>query len=426
MNEIFIVMVLLYIFYFSVWLFREKKKYGYTVSFYLIALYFFSSISGGILFLFYPETIKYPERVTLLSVSSHLLLLTLFLYPVIRFGNHLRIENLHVKRERLDQYAWCVVIASMLSMVASVPNIIRVFSFGNLREARTEVIYGDFTFSFVEQYGVIGYFLSLGMFISFVALILFFYYFFYLRTKGKLPIFLFVSSFATVVVNLAGAGREGFIRWFFCLFFAFFLFRRTVISYIRKNRHNKKIWFSLIVFGSVLIYIFSSITSDRFESTEEGVFYSLLRYFGEQYYIYSYHFNRFAHAVENENILSLFPILSPHAEQISRVNLNERISADYFLNTFPTFAGSIMRRIGIYNSLLLAFISFFFMSKWFKRRFERSYSLSRFVTYLFIYEVFMMGVFYNMYSGRITQFSILFFIILAALLVDSKRHRIYY
>lgn len=419
-------MVLLYIFYFSVWLFREKKKYGYTVSFYLIALYFFSSISGGILFWFYPETIKYPERVTLLSVSSHLLLLTLFLYPVVRFGNHLQIDNLRVKRGRLNQYAWCVVITSVLAMMASIPNIIRVFSFGNLQTARTEVIYGDFTFSFVEQYGVIGYFLSLGMFVSFIALILFFYYFFYLRDKGKLPILLFVSSFATVVTNLAGAGREGFVRWFFCLIFAFFLFKDSVIFYIKKYRHNKKIWFSLIAFGSVLVCIFFSITSDRFENTDEGVLYSLFRYFGEQYYIYSYHFDRFADAVENENILSLFPILSPQAEQVSRVNLNERISADYFLNTFPTFAGSIMRRTGIYNSLLLALISFFLMSKWFKRRFEHSYSLSRLVTYLFMYEVFMMGVFYNMYSGRITQFSILFFITLAALLVDSKRHRIYY
>lgn len=419
-------MVLLYIFYFSVWLFREKKKYGYTVSFYLIALYFFSSISGGILFWFYPETIKYPERVTLLSVSSHLLLLTLFLYPVVRFGNHLQIDNLRVKRGRLNQYAWCVVITSVLAMMASIPNIIRVFSFGNLQTARTEVIYGDFTFSFVEQYGVIGYFLSLGMFVSFIALILFFYYFFYLRDKGKLPILLFVSSFATVVTNLAGAGREGFVRWFFCLIFAFFLFKDSVIFYIKRYRHNKKIWFSLIAFGSVLVYIFFSITSDRFENTDEGVLYSLFRYFGEQYYIYSYHFDRFADAVENENILSLFPILSPQAEQVSRVNLNERISADYFLNTFPTFAGSIMRRTGIYNSLLLALISFFLMSKWFKRRFEHSYSLSRLVTYLFMYEVFMMGVFYNMYSGRITQFSILFFITLAALLVDSKRHRIYY
>lgn len=414
-------MILIYISYFAIWLFRIKRKYGYTVSFFLIALYFFSTVSGGILFMFYPETIKYPERVTLLSVSSHILLLTLFMYPVVRFGNHLRIDNLKVKKARLEKYAWCVVIASILSMLASIPNIIRVFSFGNLQDARSEVIDGDFTFSFVGQYGVIGYFLSLGMFVSFVALILFFYYFFYIERRGLLAAFLFISSFATVVVNLAGAGREGFVRWFFCLAFALILFKDKLLLYIDKYKHNKKVWFFFAVFGIVLAYIFFSITSDRFGDSEEGILYSLFRYFGEQYYIYSYHFHRFADAVENENILSLFPILSPRSEQLSSVNLNERISADYFLNTFSTFAGSIMRKIGIYNSLFLASMSFVLMSVWFRRKFERNFSLARFIAFLFVYEIMMMGVFYNMYSARMTQFSILFFIMLAVLLMDSKQ-----
>ena len=112
-----------------------------------------------------------------------------------------------------------------------------------------------------------------------------------------------------------------------------------------------------VLLVGILIYIFSAITIDRFGESKEGILYSLFRYYGEQTYIYSYHFHRFADAVENKGILYLFPILSQ--VETNSLDLNKYISADYFLNTFGTFVGSFLSRVGIYNCLLLAIISFF-------------------------------------------------------------------
>ena len=416
-------MIYIYIIYFGIWLLKIKNRYGYNVSFFLIAIYLFSFFCGLILFMFYPETIKYPERVTFLSVTSHIFLLTLFLYPITRFGNHLRIEKLYVNLARLNRYAWCVILVSMFSILASLPSLLMILSFKNLNDARAEAVHGEMSHSLVDQFGMLGYIFSLGSSISFIAIFLFFYYFFWIKKQGLLSAFLFISGLASVFSNLADAGRIGLVRWLFCMLFSFFLFKENVVSYVSCNKNNKKIFVFVLLVG-ILIYIFSAITIDRFGESKEGILYSLFRYYGEQTYIYSYHFHRFADAVENKGILYLFPILSQ--VETNSLDLNKYISADYFLNTFGTFVGSFLSRVGIYNCLLLAIISFFLLASVFNYKLSRRLYFGKFVAYLFIYEIFMMGVFYYMHWSRMTQFSILLFIALASFLVDSKPPRIRY
>ncbi|MDE6668779.1 MAG: hypothetical protein K2K26_03735 [Muribaculaceae bacterium] len=399
-------LIALYTVFFGCWALENYRKCGFNLSVFLIMLYCLGSICCLCIAGFYPEYIKFPERITFGSVASHILLLWLFMYPLIKYGNTFDLDDFDIDVSRLDAFAWCVAIPAVLSMIASSFDVAQIFLYSDFLAARKAFLAGDISNIYMDKYGAFGYVLSLGPQLSWIATFLFYYYYFYLDRRDLLTWLLLASTLSIAVNNLAIAGRDGFVRWIFFMLAGFILMRR----YIDFRAHRK----TFIIIGLVLTAVlvgFTAITLDRFEKSQYGAFFSLLRYGGEQFFLYSYGYERFFDA-GYDTVASLFPSIT--REEVDMYFLNKRVKADFFLNTFPTFVGTFVRRVGFFNTVALAvgaFI-FFFLSFW-KRGPLSRITLTRAVAYLFYYEFMLLGFFYYMHGGRFTQYTIMFYLLLA-------------
>lgn len=408
--------ICLYLIFFGSWILINYRKNGFNISALILLLYFFGASCCLSIFLFYSDEIKYPERISIISVISHITLLWLFLYPLVKNGNYFSPEKLKIGKRQLSIFSWCIIVPSLSAMSVSILDIVKIFAFGNLLEARMAFVNGDLSTEYVSRFGAIGYILSLGPVISFLGLFFFFYDKFYCKEKGVTAWLLFLSSFCIVAYNLAIAGREGFVRWFFYCIFCVVFFRKYI------NYQQNRILFNLIgCFGGILLVIFSMITADRFEDSSNGPFYSMISYCGQQFYYYSYAYERFFEDGYG-SLGELFPIISN--TRADAMDINSFVNADYYLNTFSTFVGSFLKEAGFMNTFLLSLFTFIFSSLFFWRRKKyANYSLLRLVAYLFYYEVMLLGFFYFIHYLKFTQITIVFFIMLSFIVsgVHSKR-----
>lgn len=401
--------VWLFVFFFAFWAWQIYRKYGVNVSLYILAIYLFSGICCIGLFVFYPDSIRYPGRVTAWPIILLIGMLWLCLYPLVRFGNSFSIEALTVNQRQLDRFSWCIVVPALASMAVSASMLSVVFAYGDFLKARTAFEDGAFNNLIIEKFGVIGYLVALGPALSIIATILAFYYFFYLKRKGLLTWLLFLASLCIVVNNLAIAGREGMVRWFMFVVLAGVIFRKYL-----SFRDNKKFWLIVGCAAVVVFGIFMKITIDRFtqKSTDRGAVYSLLYYIGEQPYYFAYNYERFAEDGMTGSLGTLFPSVS--GEKFGIYQLNERYYADYFLNIFPYIVGDFVSRAGLVNAIFLCLLIFFgcYFVFW-KLRPDQPMSLAKLVGFLFYYEIMLLGVFYFLHSARFTQYTIAFYILLA-------------
>lgn len=396
----------LYFIFFTGWAIALNIKYKLNISVFIIGLYSVGAMCGLTIYYFFPHMIKYPGRITFEAVSVHILFLWLFMFPLVRFGNALKPENLIINPRKIKKFAWCIIVPSIAAMALSAYDLVTIFAFGDMLALREAFLSGDVSNLYVSKYGPIGYLVSFGPQISFLAMFWGFYYRFFLKEKSIITTLLFVSSLCMPVNNLVIAGREGVIRWILFILFSAIFFKK----YIKYSENKKLIKWLGIVFGVILV-VFMQISIDRFENSDNGLFASLLRYGGEQFYLFSYNYYFFS---DNgmQTVGQLFPIISQETLEI--YNQNALVSVDYFLNSFSTFVGTFIKNVGFYNTLFICLGAFFLftISFWKSRRWEKC-SLAKFTGFLFCYEIVLLGFFYYLHSGRFTQFSIITYIFLA-------------
>lgn len=396
----------LYVIFFGIWGLENYRRHGFNMSVYLITLYFIGSVCCMCIMGFYPSYIEHPDRISFGSVASHILFLWLFMYPLVRYGNTIDLDQVEIAKPRMDAFAWCVAVPAVLSVIASSMDVGQIFLYGNLLDARKAFMAGDISNLYVQKYGAFGYLLMLGTQVSMLATFLFFYYYFYLKRRDMLTLLLFVSTLGIVTNNLAIAGREGLVRWILCMLGAGVMMRGHI-----SWRENRRMFAIGGTVGIVIFALFLAISIDRFNDSDNGVFFSFLRYGGEQFFLYSYGYERFFDS-GYDTVGGLFPIISQ--EQVDMYFVNRQVRADFFLNTFPTFVGTFVKRVGFFNTLALsigAFL-FFFLSFW-KRAPWSKITLTKLTAYLFYYEFVLLGFFYYLHGGRITQFCIILYILLA-------------
>lgn len=361
---------------------------------------------GLLIQILYNETIQYPQRITFLSITFHSCILLFLLFPLLRFGNILKIENVKISIKVLNHFSIYIIIPSLVSIFISLSTISLIFRMADMHAARQLFLDGSLEGSFVTMLGPLGYVISLGKCCSSIALVLAFYRIFYLKNKGIISILLLISSLCYPLFSLSFAGRDGLLRWGLLLIFNLILFKKYI-----SFKSNRKMWLGLGCIGICFLFILGKITYDRFKNTE-GVTYSVLRYIGEPYYIFSYGFHRFGENPMKDNIFAPFPIITQ--DKSENTNLNDTYSADYYLNTFSTIAGSILMKIGAYRTFLLFMILFLILFQIYgKYNRPICISFTKFIGFIIYYEVCLTGVFYYMYDDRFVQAGIIFYIVLA-------------
>lgn len=404
-------LIWIYIAYFALWLWVIYRKAGVNVSYYLIGVYLVSMICCEVLFIAWPDSIRYPERVTFTSVLFHIFLLVLVLLPLTRFGNSLTIDKVDINRRTLAVFSWCVVIPALAAMWVSLSDVGAMLGlYGDLSDARYAFMEGDVSNLYIERFGAWGYVMSMGTATSFLSIVLGFYYLFVLKKRGLLTVLLFLASFSLVVNNLAIAGREGVVRWILFFGFCCVLFRHHM-----SFRGHKIFWFLVVGGAAIIITAFLIISQDRFGHQGRGVLYSFFYYIGEQYYYFGYGLDRFGGDGMTGDILSPFQLFQSGKDDI--FFLNERYYADYYLNTFPTFVGSFLVKMGAWRTTVLCVIIFVLLyAAFWKIRPGKKASFTRFVGYLMCYEIALAGVFYFLHGARITEFAMIVYVLLAYVL----------
>lgn len=394
-------MPLIYIvFFLFCLLFVKSKRRKFDVSCYIYMIYLVCAICFGIVYYGYPKSIQFPERITLTSVSAHLLLLSIFFFPFVHYSSKLDFTRFQISDKGLKIFEWCLIVPSIAAIFVSSADVIRIVAFGDYSVARTAYLEGDIDAGYISRYGLLGYIMSFGPQTCFLSVTMFFYSFFYKGDK-KMGLLMFIASFALVIQNLSIAGREGFIRWMLYFGFNFVLFRDHV-SY----KGHRSFWILIALGVSIMLFFFRAISIDRFEDSTYGTLYSLFSYAGQPFYYFSYAFNEFA----TKNISgfgSIFTIVT--GNEVKRAVDN--LSLDFALNTFPTFVGSFIAKVGFWRTLLLGSVWCIVLSYIFSRK--RSMSFSSAVTYIIFYDVILFGVLYFIHYPRFTQITMVVYIIVA-------------
>lgn len=401
--------VSLYVVFFALWLFILRHRTG--VSKYLVSIYLVSFVCGLMLFLFYYHTIDYPQRVTVEPVLFHILLLFLLLFPIINFSKSFCADKIIINARALNLYSWAIIIPSIIAVVLSFIDVLKILLFQDFLVARRAFLAGSISNLYTDNYGVFGYLPSFGPQISFLALFFFFYRYFYKSKHDLTSLLLFISSFAIVLNNLAIAGREGFVRWFLYLGFCWVVFNKNIPF---KRYKTVYLWglTSLTIIGS----FFMAITSDRFEESDEGTAHSIILYAGQPSYNFSYRYWAFFNK-DGSQIGTLFPLVSG-AERDNYAAADA--TTDFRLNTFSTIAGSFLGSVGGITCLLIAIIWCVLMIVVFRHP-PKGIGISLMVTYLFMYEIVMLGVLYYLHGNRFTQLSIVAYILLAFMLENGRK-----
>lgn len=398
-------MVALYIIVFSLWTLLNYSKYKFNTSTFILLFYLLGMISCGILFIYYPQTIQYPQKITLFSVSYHIVFLIFLLLPLVIFGDNLKLNKIYISSNQIRKLSWWIIIPSIISMAVSISSVILLMSLQDFHMARQLFLDGSLEGSFVSKLGPIGYFISLGKCCSSIALVLGVFNLFRNKDKSIITYLLLVSSLAYPIFTLSFAGRDGILRWGL-----FFIFSLILVKQDLSFKGYRFFWITLCILSVSGIIIISTITADRFGNSDNGVFYSLLRYLGEAYYIFSYGFDRFGDDPMTDTIFSPFPIITQENPEL--LDLNSQYSASYYLNTFHTIVGDFMIRTGMYKGMLLMSMISLLLCIIFCLR-KKRISFPLFIGFIFYYEVMLTGAFYYMHNDRFIQFSIILYILLS-------------
>ena len=416
-------MVALYIIVFLIWTLKNYFKFKFNISTYILLFYLFGMLSCGIIFIYYPQTIQYPERLSVFSIGYHIVFLVLLLFPLVVFGDNLRLNNIDISSKQIRKLSWWIIAPSFVSIIISLSTIFLLFSLQNFHSARQLFLDGSLEGSFVSKLGPIGYFISLGKCCSSIALVLGIFNLFKNRDKSLTTYLLLISSLAYPIFTLSFAGRDGILRWVQFLIFSLILTNKS-LSYKRF----KFFWWTLFILFVSGIIVLTTITSDRFSESDNGVLYSLFRYIGEPYYIFSYGYERFGYNPMSDTIFSPFPIITQEKPEL--LDLNSQFSASYYLNTFHTIVGDFMIRTGILKgAILMSLISIILTTIFGLKSSHCKISFPLFTGFIFYYEIMLTGAFYYMHNDRFIQFAIVFYILLSAIygrktLFPKFRHRI--
>lgn len=383
--------MLLYIVFLSGWLLVNIRKYKFNTSSLLLLLYLISAIAGS--FLTYVEPSRFLFA-TFFSVLSHIILLFVFLYPIVYFGNHISLNAIKFNNVLIRRLSYFSILVGLSSIIVSIMEINNIINYDNLEVIRSIQLSQE-NMSLYEH-GLLGYLATIGVVTPIFALFFSFYRLFILKKEDLYFYFLFISSFSGVSINLIIAGRDGIVRWVLFFLFNLVLFKK----YISLKKISMRGWFLLIFALFCMITIFMNISTDRF-GEQKKLYLSILEYIGQPFCFYSNTFNN----VGNRSLFgfkSLFPILGGGVGPLEIA----RSSLSFRTDVFPTFVGTFVLCVGYIRTFLMGG-AFFLFSLLFNKK--RATKLNNLISYMIFYQIAYIGVFYFVYAMLAWQLS--FFII---------------
>ncbi|HOS16705.1 MAG TPA: O-antigen polymerase [Bacteroidales bacterium] len=392
-------MICLYFIFFLGCFYLNYKRNGFNVSTLLLSIYLISSLSS--IYLLYGFNKYDPESISLFAITIHILCLSLFLAPLIYFGN----KNIDVPQfnlKVLNRIAWLAVFFSITNICVSIPKVFIVFSQPDMLTARTLYMSGQL---YEHTQSIWNYISSIGKYTSIITIFLFFYYKCF--TKNKLLTYLLlISTFSIVFSGITAIWRVAFIQFFYQFLFAYILFRK----YLKTNINKKKLMIILSVF-LIIIVLVAKITIERFAGRDESIMFYVLDYAGQSFINFSFYFDTYFDGIYwgRKNFAFLFP---SHM-QVSIFNLNDIFFSERLLNVFGTLISSFFGEFGCWGTCAFALFTFLMFNMFLNSDLIDNFVIIRWILFLIWYDMLFMGVFYYTLGGSTPGASIIAFLIIA-------------
>lgn len=329
------------------------------------------------------------------------LLIFLLLAPFLFFNQHSSLSSIKIPNAPTLAIINCImIIGSFISVSYFLFIIYQVLALDDLSAFRHLLVAEGHPIikpSLLNTLsGVIATFYPLTMFLFFVNLI---------RRGSKIvSVLLFIGTFSYPMFVFSYFGRDGFLFWFLSFVSLLYLFNdlinEKVIMRIRKV---------IIVFGSILFYLFIFITFIRFGDIGDSIN-SILLYLGQQPHVFAelYGFD----LTPSSGKVSFSLITKPFMDDdIPLLFANELGSSFYLSWQFGTLVKEFYIDFGVIGGVIFLFfigfvaVCFFFNGK----RKDNMIKLFIFFAYS---QVVIQGVFYFRQSNDVGNFYLLFLLFL--------------
>lgn len=389
-------------FLYFTWLFIHmyRKQRSFNAGSFVTVVYAFSALFS-IIYVYTTDDHTWQNAGwdNLLPTFLYCSLLTICIMPIYRFRSD-KIVNVFLKNENIQIYysiCWVLIVLTLISIITSLSSIIESLT-SNLYLVRNQF----YTMSADAAYTRGGqafyqYFLNIGIAMSPIALLFFFYNTLYHSEKKVMNISLLIASLAQPITSFTLASRNQVIFWLMT-FLALYVTFRHQMNKKTRGMFNRV----LIVFGGLGVLYLGTVTVARFTlaNTSVGnVQSSLIAYIGFPYEQFCNVFNAFR--FDGLTFDRTFPIITKYILGHDfnlydyRMMVSERIGL--FVGTFYTFLGDALIDYGKLGMVIYAIFTSIMEKIALRHSPKETVSLSRMIVYVLVLRIPLLGLFAYMY-----------------------------
>lgn len=373
-------------------LFFFTNKYNNKLLNAIIIFYIVASICG----IYTQLHISTTAYTTPLSVIFHLSILFLFISPIISYAKH-KHNFIPPSYSSFKTLSLFLISIQLFSIIYFIPYDIAIFLRGNFVEQRNEIVYDSVKLAgtgiFRTIAGVSSYFYCINI-------LLWFYSISFLNESKTFNTLLLLTSTSRIFQAFSYVGRDGILFWIFSMVFSFLLFH----PYMKKVILKKviKVFF---VIGSFATFLLAIISISRFENSNNGIFNSLIDYFGQPLSNFGQLFDKFH---EYKGTKAVFPWF--YGEK--GITGNEAVSnaIDFYnkygfaSNIFFSFVGSFYKAWGPIITLIIGICYSFSCSCSLSRK---KITMAELILLMFSVQIIWHNYFYWVFANRVGNLFIL-------------------
>lgn len=404
--------------YFSlllIFILRKKKRFELsaliTVA-YLITSFFAIIIDNNKL---YGAAGAVRASITLTPTLLYCLLITITIIPFLKLPPLRRKNVILIRNQKLfNQFVYFYIVIFIMFCFFFGNEIINRFQDPDIAALKIAVSNGEDQLVFSHYTGFVRIiarisflFASSAMFLQ----ILYFYSIAFLRKKYIFNLSILISSLMPILLGMLGMDRSKMIYWIMS-YVALAIFFRPVLDFNKRKQINLIFYVLIAVFG---IYI-SFVTLARYGEQDIGTNNSILVYAGQSFNNFCLFYEKLNHPKIN------FEKVTPLIYSIfgSSSNVDNSYSGTLYTEVFATFAGLMIREIGllgsiIYCSIYSIVVFIIFNNIW------RYYTITKLFIIIALFYIPYLGIFGIYYGDWFKELSVWGMIIFCYFLNKRKK-----
>ena len=374
-------------------LFLITKKYKAPILNVVILFYIAASACS-----IYTHYIITPEAYsTFLSITFHLLVLTLFIYPVVVYGKNERFHKIiQMDEERFTTLSYVLIVLQAFSTLYFLYYDVELFASGDLGALRNAASFGE-DVSYTGK-GIDRTIAGVGAYYYCINILFFFYSLAFLHKSKWFNLLLIITSSSRIFHAFSYLGRDGILLWLFSFIFSFFLFKPYLGE---KAKGQVKMVFVYV--GGIAIFLLGAISLSRFGTDSSNglmdTFNSLVDYFGQPLNNFGQLFDKFH---EYSGTKTIFPWFyggtgtTGNQAVTGAVDFYNRYG--FFSNIFFSFVGNFYKAWGPWLTLSIAIVYSIIMSRCLS---HKNITMVSMLILMFCVQIIWHNYFYFLYNNRV-------------------------